>query len=126
MNHAALIADLVLSLHAAFVIFVVAGGLLVARWPKIAVFHLPAVAWGMAVEFFDWPCPLTPLEDHFRQLAGGTRYAQGFLADHLERLLYPGWLTREIQLALGLALLLFNLAVYRSLCKRWRSPTRRP
>jgi hypothetical protein len=30
--------------------------------------HLPAAAWGAAMEIFGWDCPLTPLENHFRSL----------------------------------------------------------
>lgn len=36
----------VLLLHLAFVLFVVFGALLVARWPRLAWLHLPAAAWG--------------------------------------------------------------------------------
>jgi uncharacterized membrane protein YedE/YeeE len=35
-------ADLVVVLHLAFVIFVVAGGLLVVRWPRMAWLHVTA------------------------------------------------------------------------------------
>ena len=39
------LADLILVVHAAFVAFVILGGLAVLRWPAMAWVHLPAVAW---------------------------------------------------------------------------------
>ena len=44
-------ADLVLVLHLAFVLFVVAGGLLVMKWPALIWLHVPAVAWGAFIEY---------------------------------------------------------------------------
>jgi hypothetical protein len=57
-------ADLVVGVHAAFVIFVVLGGLIVVRWPRFAWVHVPAAVWGVLIEFADWICPLTPLENY--------------------------------------------------------------
>lgn len=44
-------ADAVLLLHLAFILFVVLGGVLVLKWPRLALLHLPAVAWGRR-----WSC----------------------------------------------------------------------
>lgn len=110
--NATLAADLVFLLHLAFILFVVCGGLFVRRWPRLAFLHLPAVVWGAAVECFAWTCPLTPLEDHLRRLAGEPGLATGFLAHHLAPLIYPGWLSREVQIALGIGLLLLNAVCY--------------
>ena len=55
-------ADLVLLLHLAFVLFVVTGGLLLLKWPRLAWLHLPAAIWGAIVEYTGWICPLTPIE----------------------------------------------------------------
>lgn len=117
---AALLADLVLGLHAAFVAFVVAGGLLVLRRPGLAWLHLPAAAWGAAIELGGWICPLTPLENRLRAAAGEAGYAGDFLGHWLQLLLYPPGLTREIQLALGAGVLLVNAAVYGLLLRRRR------
>jgi uncharacterized protein DUF2784 len=65
-------ADLVVAVHAAFVVFVVLGGLLVARWPRLAWVHVPAAAWGVFIEFRGWICPLTPLENYLRQRGGSS------------------------------------------------------
>jgi hypothetical protein len=118
---AALAADGVVVLHFAFILFVVAGGLLVLRWPRLAWLHLPVVAWGAGIEFVGWICPLTPLENRLRRAAGEAGYAQGFIEHYLLPLIYPAGLTREIQIALGLFVLGVNALVYGYLWWRWRS-----
>lgn len=116
-----LAADAVALLHLAFVLFVVFGGLLVARWPRLAGLHLPAMAWGVLIEFAGWTCPLTPLENGLRHVVGQAGYAGGFIDHYLWPLLYPAGLTRERQWALGAGVLILNGAVYGLLlARRWR------
>lgn len=114
-----LTADLVALLHGAFVLFVALGGLLVWRWPRLAWLRLPAVAWGALIEFTGGICPLTPLEQHLRQVIGQAGYAGGFIDHYLLALLYPAGLTREMQWALGAGVLMVNGAVYGVLLGRW-------
>ena len=115
-----LLADAVLLAHAAFVAFVVLGGLLVLRWPRLAWVHLPVVAWGAGIEFTGGICPLTPLENLLRALAHEQGYAGGFVEHYVFGLLYPEGLTREIQVALGVGVLALNGAVYAWLWYRRR------
>jgi hypothetical protein len=119
-----LLADAVLLTHAAFVAFVMLGGLLALRWPKIAWVHLPVVAWGAGIEFTGGICPLTPLENHLRALADQQGYAGGFIEHYLFGLLYPAGLTRNLQLALGLLVLLVNVIVYAWIWRRHRGAPR--
>lgn len=110
MIHAVL-ADLLLVVHLAFVVYVVAGGLLVAwrRWT--AWIHVPCAAYGVAIELFGWICPLTPLEQALRRRAGETGYEGGFVEHYLEGLLYPaGW--GELRFALAAMVVIANVAVY--------------
>lgn len=105
------LADLVMSVHAAFVVFVALGGLLVARWPAVAWAHLPCAAYGAAIEFFGWTCPLTPLEASLRRAAGQAGYTGSFIEHYLGQLLYPAaW--GEIHLWLGVAVVVGNAAIY--------------
>ena len=115
-----LLADAVLLAHAAFVAFVVLGGLLVLRWPRLAWIHVPVVAWGAGIEFAGGICPLTPLENHLRALAHEQGYAGGFVEHYVFGLLYPEGLTREVQIVLGLGVLALNGAVYAWLWYRRR------
>lgn len=107
-----LLADVVLLAHAAFVAFVMLGGLLVLRWPRVAWLHLPVAAWGAGIEFLGGICPLTPLENHWRRLAGEHGYSGGFVEHYVVALLYPEGLTRGVQVALGLVVLAVNAAIY--------------
>lgn len=112
MSASGLAADLLVILHLAFILFVMLGGVLLFRWPWVAWLHLPAVAWGALIELIGWICPLTPLEQHFRQAAGEGGYSGGFIEQYLLPLIYPEGLTREIQLALGLLVIIFNAVIY--------------
>jgi hypothetical protein len=102
-------------------LFVVFGGLLVLRRRRIAWLHVPAFVWGAAIEFGGWICPLTPLENRLREMSGAGGYAGGFVERYLVPVLYPGALTREIQIALGIAVLLINLFIYGFLLRRRKS-----
>ena len=116
-----LLADLVLIVHAAFVAFVVFGALLMLKWRKVIWIHLPAVTWGVLVEFAGIICPLTPLEVGLRRLGGEAGYEGGFIDHYLTALLYPTGLTREIQIAFGIAAVLLNATIYGWLLARRRS-----
>lgn len=111
-------ADFVLLIHLAFVLFVVAGGLLVLKWPRLAWLHLPAVAWGALVEFTGWICPLTPLENSLRALGGKPAYGSDFIGRYLLPVLYPTDLTSDLQVVLGMGLLAANVALYSWLWRR--------
>jgi len=104
--------------HFAFVAFVVAGGLAVLRWPRVAWLHVPAVLWAAWVELTDWICPLTPLENWLRERAGAEPIP-GFVEHYLLPLLYPAELTRELQWLLGGLVLAGNAALY-ALALRYR------
>lgn len=117
---AAWLADAVVLLHLAYIVFVMLGGLLVLRWPRLAWLHLPAAAWGVAVEWSGWICPLTPLENTLRQRAGLQAYGGDFIQHYVLQLIYPDGLTREIQMVLGALVLALNMAVYFALYRRMR------
>ena len=107
-----LLADLIVLLHFGFVLFAVLGGFLVwwRRW--IAWLHVPALLWAATIEFTGGICPLTPLENWFRQRGNEAGYSGGFIEQYVIAILYPGGLTRNIQLVLGTAVLVINLFIY--------------
>lgn len=114
----AVAADLLVVLHLTFVVFVVAGGLLVLRWPKLAWVHLPAAAWGVIVEITGWICPLTPLENWLREHGASEVYAGDFVARYIVPTLYPEGLTRNSQLLMGGTVLILNVVVYAIVLRR--------
>jgi hypothetical protein len=116
-----LAADAVVFLHLVFILFVVLGGVLVLRWRWLMILHLPAVTWGAVVELLHLYCPLTPLENALRERAGAQGYRGDFIEHYLVPLIYPSGLTPQIQVWLGVTVVLINLGGYGALAIRgWR------
>ena len=115
-----LLADAVVVFHLLFIVFVLLGALLILRWRRWVWLHVPAVAWGMAVEFMHLYCPLTPLENSLRAKAGAAGYEGDFVGHYLIPLIYPTGLTPQIQIVLGAIVLAVNLVVYSILIVRWQ------
>lgn len=107
-----ILADLVVLAHFAFVLFVIAGALLLLHSRWWAVLHVPAFVWGSLIEFRGWTCPLTPLENSLRARAGQAGYTGGFVEHYIMRILYPAGLTRSIEVVLGALVLAGNLLLY--------------
>jgi hypothetical protein len=118
------LADALVVFHLGFVIFVCLGGILVLRWRRVAWVHLPVAIWGAFVEFTQTICPLTPLENRLRHLGGQAGYSGGFIEHHVTRVLYPEGLSQTIQIALGVFVVLLNVAVYTVVFLRWRKSAR--
>lgn len=112
------LADVVLLLHFAFVLFVVLGGLLVLKYPRLAWVHLPVALWGIIIEWIGFVCPLTPLENALRRQAGSGGYRGGFIEHYITAVLYPGGLTRPVQIALGAIVFAINALIYWRLFRR--------
>jgi hypothetical protein len=107
-----LLADLVVVIHLLFILFVLFGGLL-GLWRRWVLWlHLPALVWGMVVEFASLICPLTPLEKKLRMAGGEPGYSGGFIEHYIEPVIYPPGLTPTIQVLLGIAVLAINISVY--------------
>lgn len=117
-----LTADAIVVLHLAFVIFVVAGGLLVFRWRRVALLHLPAVVWAVLLEFNGWLCPLTPLELKLRASGGQAGYGGGFIEHYILPVLYPAELDKVMQVEIGSLVIAVNIAVYGWLLWRIKNP----
>jgi Protein of Unknown function (DUF2784) len=114
------LADLVLVVHLAFVLFVVLGGLLVLKWARLAWLHVPAAIWGVLIEYSGWICPLTPIENSFRVGGGEAGYSGGFIEHYIQPVLYPAGLTRSTQVVLGSVVLILNLTAYGIVVSRMR------
>ena len=105
-------ADTALVIHFAFILFVILGGFFVIWWRKAIWLHLPAAMWGALIELAGWTCPLTPLENLLRAKGGQAGYSGGFIEEYILPVIYPSGLTREIQIALGILVILVNLFIY--------------
>jgi len=120
-------ADAVLVLHLSFILFVVGGALLVMRYSWIVWLHVPAALWGAWVEFDNRVCPLTVLENLFRQRAGQSGYTESFVEHYLVPVIYPPGLTRTAQFWLAAILISINVALYSLwLLRRRKTRIKRP
>lgn len=118
----AVAAEAVLLLHASFILFAVVGGLLVWRWPWLLWLHLPAAGWAAVVVIAGWVCPLTPIEQMLRGMAGQDGYGGSFIEHYLVLLIYPPGLTRPLQVGLGALVVAVNVAVYAGVWRKRRRP----
>jgi hypothetical protein len=107
-----LLADLTLLAHLAFILLALFGGVLAVRYPLLLWIHLPALCWGVAVQWADWTCPLTPAENYFRRLGGEAGYTGGAVEHFITKILYPEYLPLELRYLLGLILIAVNITVY--------------
>jgi len=107
-----LAADAVVLLHFAFILVAVFGGLAVPAWPAFAWLHLPALGWAIWIAATHGVCPLTPLENHLRQLAGQDGYPEGFIDHYLMPVIYPPGLTPSIQTWIAIVLAASNALLY--------------
>lgn len=107
-----LLADAVVVVHLAFIVFAVLGGLLALRWKILTWLHIPAVVWSVLILLIGWVCPLTPLENWLRQKGGERGYETSFIDHYILPLIYPGDLGSVTEAVLVVALLLTNFCVY--------------
>ena len=119
-----LLADALVILHFAFIVFVVLGALTAYRWPKMAWVHIPCALWGAWIEVTGGICPLTPFEVRFRRMGGTEGYAGSFIEHYLEPIIYPSGLTQPAQFLLGGLVVVVNLSAYGFLL--WRRSAASP
>jgi Protein of Unknown function (DUF2784) len=117
--HFQLIADAVLLLHFAVVLFVVGGLVLVVvgnsvGWPwvngwRFRLAHVAAIAFVVAQAWLGKVCPLTTLESWLRVQAGSASYQKSFIEHWVQRLLFweaPSWFFALVYTVFGLCVLL--------------------
>jgi len=112
-------ADTVVTIHFAFVAFVAVGGFLAWRWRRVIWLQIPTVIWGALIEFIGWTCPLTPVENHLRSIAGQSQYEGSFIEHHLLSVLYPVDYTMALRVTLGLLVVLLNALAYGGYALIW-------
>ncbi len=108
-----LMADLVVVIHVAFIVFVGAGSLLARRRPRLAWLHAPSLTWAVASLTMGLPCPLTALEKLLRRLAGEGAYGGGFVDHYVEGVVYPESLTPLLQAVACIAVVVGYGGLYR-------------
>jgi uncharacterized protein DUF2784 len=114
------LADLVLVVHALFIVFVIFGGFIVLKWHGMIWAHIPCAIWGALIEFFSWICPLTYLEHYLREYSDINRYEGSFIQHYMLPVIYPPGLTTDIQMLLGILVIFINLVVYGFVWLNWK------
>jgi hypothetical protein len=114
-------ADFVLMTHFAFIVLVVAGGLVVCRYAWFAWIHIPAASWGAFVELTGRICPLTTLENILRIRAGQEGYVDSFVEHYIVPVIYPAGLTRHVQFLLAGLVIAANVIIYATILLRKRA-----
>jgi hypothetical protein len=105
-------------IHFAFVVVLVGGAFVVWRHPRLWKVHLPAVLAMTAVAAAGADCPLTDLEDHFRERAGWPPHHTGFISHYLVEPWHPAGITTPIQLGIIAIWIVPNVIAYVSVV-RW-------
>ena len=109
---ARVLAELVMVVHFAVLVFLVVGGFLAWRWPRVLYFHLAMATWGLLIVLFPLACPLTWLENEFRAAAGQPRLVNGFIDTYIDGVLYPDSAARLVQVLVALVVLVSWTGLY--------------
>lgn len=105
-------ANMILIVHFAFICFVLFGAFMILKWPWVIYLHFPAFIWGILIEAYGWICPLAPIEQWLRILAGESGFQTGFIEHYLLPIIYPSGLTRSIQIGFAVLVGLINVLIY--------------
>jgi hypothetical protein len=92
---ARILGEPILDFHVALVGLSLLDGFLVLWKHRIAWLHVPSVLWSSLVNISSWVCPLTPLENMYRHLAGQAGYEGGFIQHYIAPLVSPCGMPRR-------------------------------
>ncbi len=110
-GEALFLADGVLTLHLAYIIWVIFGGLLSRLRPMLAGLHVVSLLYSIAIELGPWPCPLTLAENWLEARAGLVPYSGPFLLHYLDVIVYPN-LSPALITVLGITVCAGNLVLH--------------
>jgi hypothetical protein len=109
-----LLTKLIIGLHFLFLLYVVFGGFLAWRWPRMIWPHLAAAVWGAGIVVGVLECPLTAAENWTRTQAGDEVPAAGFIDRFVEGVIYPQEYTGRLQALAAAVILASWLGVHAS------------
>jgi hypothetical protein len=101
------LADLVMVIHGALLVFFVIGGFLAWRWPRLIWAVLFVAVWNLAIVILDFGCPVTALEKYLRRKGGEQPYARGFIEHYLDGRIWPEGATPTAE-KIGFAILVVS------------------
>jgi Protein of Unknown function (DUF2784) len=112
------LADAVLLIHLAFMVWVMFGALVTRARAWLAALHILSVVYGIVAELGPWPCPLTLAENFFEARAGLVPYQGPFVLHYLDAIVYPN-LPAALIVTSGVLVCFINLLVYVSRLNRY-------
>lgn len=101
------LADLVMVIHGALLVFFVVGGFLAWRWPRLIWAVLFVAVWNLTIVILDFGCPVTALEKYFRRQGGEQPYAGGYIEHYLDGRIWPEGATPTAE-KIGFAILVVS------------------
>jgi hypothetical protein len=111
--------EITIIVHLAFIVFVIAGGILALKRLWLAPIHLAALSWAIYAELSPGiVCPLTAVENYFAIRAGIASYRGDFVAHYLVPIIYQEGLPLNWQYVLAAVVIGVNVLIYASLL--WR------
>ncbi|MDQ0378481.1 DUF2784 domain-containing protein [Amycolatopsis thermophila] len=116
MTVARVLADITVGVHVLALLYIGLGGFFAWRWPRSAFVHVFFAMWGVVVNVFPIPCPLTALEDYFRGLQGLGPLPGGFNAYYIYGTVFPRPMLPVVA-AIALVLVVFS---YVGAYLRWK------
>lgn len=106
-----MLAVVVLALHLLWLAWVMLGWLWTRGRPRLRLLHIGSLVYGILIEVFWWPCPLTIAEQWLQQRAGRQSYRESFLVHYFEGLIYPDVSPRVLMWS-AVAFCVFILGIY--------------
>lgn len=119
MNQAGLFHGLliaVLTVHIAFIAWVIFGALLTRGHKFWSGFHVLSLFYGIFIEVAPAPCPLTLAEQALETRLGEAAYHGSFLQHYLEAAIYPN-IPYPLLVTVAVAFCAANLGIY---WRRWK------
>ena len=101
----------VLSLHAAYIGWVIFGAFFTRGRPRLAALHVATLVYGMTIEIFGFWCPLTALEEWLEVRGNVPAYRGPFLLHYLDAVVYPD-IPPTLLIAGAVAVCIWNLWIY--------------
>ncbi|WP_420436489.1 DUF2784 domain-containing protein [Candidatus Poriferisodalis sp.] len=94
------LARLVAASHLSYIVFLLVGGFMARRWPRLMKWHLGAIGAAGVVNLTGSDCPLTVWETWLLRRGGQEPYETGFVSHYLVEPVYPPGINGRVNLVI--------------------------
>lgn len=120
------LADGMVGIHYAYMAYMIVGGFIAWRWPKTIAVHRLAVVWAVLIVTTKVPCPLTALQNNFRERAGDDPLSDSFINVYIRATFYPEGQQTLARVAVGVVIVASWVGYYLRRTHRTSSVAARP